>query len=99
MTTAGSASRRTSPVKGGAVLLATAAAAVLVATSAGGAASGLPPLPARWPQTLQLGLADCPRRRGARSSGRAPFGFRYQYLAGGVNTGPGWSTWNPTGPS
>jgi hypothetical protein len=27
----------------------------------------------------------------------APFGFRYQYLAGGVNTGSGWSTWNPGG--
>ena len=27
----------------------------------------------------------------------APFGFRYQYLAGGVNTGQGWSTWNPNG--
>jgi hypothetical protein len=27
----------------------------------------------------------------------APFGFRYQYLAGGVNTGQGWSTWNPDG--
>jgi hypothetical protein len=27
----------------------------------------------------------------------APFGFRYQYLAGGVNTGSGWSTWNPNG--
>src|SRR5947208_3664160 len=23
----------------------------------------------------------------------APFGFRYQYLAGGVNTGAGWTTW------
>ena len=27
----------------------------------------------------------------------APFGFRYQYLSGGVNTGQGWSTWNPGG--
>jgi hypothetical protein len=27
----------------------------------------------------------------------APFGFRYQYLAGGVNTGHGWTTWNPDG--
>jgi hypothetical protein len=23
----------------------------------------------------------------------APFAFRYQYLAGGVNTGSGWATW------
>jgi hypothetical protein len=27
----------------------------------------------------------------------APFGFRYQYLSAGVNTGQGWSTWNPGG--
>ena len=25
------------------------------------------------------------------------FGFRYQYLAGGVNTGKGWATWNENG--
>ncbi|HEX2514738.1 MAG TPA: hypothetical protein VH257_08540, partial [Chloroflexota bacterium] len=27
----------------------------------------------------------------------APYGFRYQYLAGGVNTGNGWATWKPEG--
>ena len=27
----------------------------------------------------------------------ASFGFRYQYLSGGVNTGKGWVTWNPNG--
>jgi hypothetical protein len=27
----------------------------------------------------------------------APFGLRYQYLAGGVNTGNGWTKWNPNG--
>ena len=27
----------------------------------------------------------------------APFGFRYQYLAGGANTGGGWATWNTNG--
>ncbi|MEA2375739.1 MAG: hypothetical protein QOD53_2202 [Thermoleophilaceae bacterium] len=26
-----------------------------------------------------------------------PLGFRYQYLAGGVNTGDGWATWNTAG--
>jgi hypothetical protein len=26
-----------------------------------------------------------------------PLGFRYQYLAAGVNTGQGWATWNPGG--
>jgi hypothetical protein len=27
----------------------------------------------------------------------APFGYRYQYLAAGVNTGEGWATWNENG--
>ena len=27
----------------------------------------------------------------------AAYRFRYQYLAGGVNTGSGWATWNPNG--
>jgi hypothetical protein len=27
----------------------------------------------------------------------APLDMRYQYLAGGVNTGRGWSTWNQNG--
>jgi hypothetical protein len=71
---------------------------LLGCVSSAGAAStpGLPPLPARWPHTLELGVADEPG--GATALRRvAPFGFRYQYLAGGVNTGQGWSTWNPNG--
>jgi hypothetical protein len=59
--------------------------------------SGLPALPARWPsRALQLGAFDSP---GGASTLRqiAPFGFRYQYLAGGVNTGSGWANWNPGG--
>lgn len=45
---------------------------------------------------LELGLANQPG--GAAALRRAaPFGYRYQYLAGGVNTGNGWSTWNPSG--
>jgi hypothetical protein len=41
-------------------------------------------------------MADSPG--GAAALRRAaPFGFRYQYLAGGVNTGQGWATWNPDG--
>jgi hypothetical protein len=67
---------------------------VLITTGAAGAA--LPPLPHGWPATLQIGLADSPG--GAAALRRsAPFGFRYQYLAGGVNTGSGWATWNPDG--
>ena len=75
------------------------AAALFGAACFGAAASGgstLPPLPKGWPKTLQLGVADSPG--GAAALRRAaPFGFRYQYLAGGVNTGQGWSTWNPEG--
>jgi len=73
-----------------------ALAALVVAGGAGARSSALPPLPAHWPRTLQVGMADAPG--GAAALRRAaPFGFRYQYLAGGANTGSGWSTWNPAG--
>ena len=74
------------------------AAALITLALAGSAApaSKLPPLPAKWPHTLQIGVTDDPG--GAAALRRvAPFGFRYQYLASGVNTGTGWSTWNPGG--
>ncbi len=60
------------------------------------AAAKLPPLPHGWPATMQLGLSDSPGGAAALHAS-APFGFRYQYLAGGVNTGNGWATWNPNG--
>jgi hypothetical protein len=45
---------------------------------------------------VELGLSDGPG--GAKKLRRAAhFGYRYQYLAGGVNTGDGWATWNPNG--
>ncbi|MDQ6916179.1 MAG: hypothetical protein M3155_10280 [Actinomycetota bacterium] len=74
-------------------------ALVLVgALAAPGAASaaGLPPLPRGWPARLDVGVADSPGGAAALRR-RAPFGFRYQYLAGGANTGDGWATWNPDG--
>jgi hypothetical protein len=72
----------------------TIALALLPAAPA--AAARLPALPHGWPRTLQIGLTDSPGgARALRAS--APFGFRYQYLTGGVNTGSGWSTWNPDG--
>lgn len=54
------------------------------------------PVPEGWPTRIELGLADSP---GGAAAMRATtsFGFRYQYLAGGANTGAGWSTWNPNG--
>jgi hypothetical protein len=59
-------------------------------------AAVLPGLPAGWPSRLELGISDGP---GGASGMRAtaPYGFRYQYLAGGVNTGNGWANWNPNG--
>ncbi len=60
-------------------------------------ASCLPALPARWPSTnLELGMSDGPGGAAAMRA-TAPFAFRSQYLAGGVNTGHGWSTWNTDG--
>ena len=54
-------------------------------------------LPAAWPfDRLEIGFADSPGgAAGLRAT--APFGLRYQYLAGGVNTGNGWATWNAGG--
>jgi hypothetical protein len=45
---------------------------------------------------IQLGLANQPGGAVAMRNA-APFKYRYQYLAGGVNTGSGWSTWNEHG--
>ena len=56
----------------------------------------MPPLPAGWPTTLQLGQFSGPDEARQMQS-TAAFGFRYQYLAGGVNTGNGWANWNADG--
>ena len=61
------------------------------------AATALPATPAAWPSTrLELGLADAPGGAAALRASAA-FEFRYQYLAGGANTGNGWATWNTDG--
>jgi len=53
-------------------------------------------VPVGWPHHVALGLSDAPGdARAVRHE--APFDARYQYLAGGVNTGSGWATWNPDG--
>src|SRR5438445_8261502 len=64
-------------------------------TVAGSAPVGaLAPLPAKWPsQAVEIGMSDDPNGASALRA-TAPFAFRYQYLAGGVNTGGGWSTWD-----
>jgi hypothetical protein len=53
-------------------------------------------LPTAWPHHVALGLSDPPGDAAALVR-HARLDFRYQYLAGGVNTGGGWSTWNPDG--
>src|SRR3954451_3327767 len=44
--------------------------------------------------TFAIGVSDQP---GDAAKLRGTVQARYQYLAGGVNTGSGWSTWNPGG--
>jgi len=59
-------------------------------------AFAVPPLPAGWPSQVELGVGDgAGGAAGTRAT--APFRFRYQYLAGGVNTGGGWAHWNGNG--
>ncbi len=45
--------------------------------------------------TLALGLSSQPGTAAHVKASHAT--WRYQYLAGGVNTGSGWATWNPDG--
>src|SRR5947209_16552046 len=72
-------------------LFAAVSFAIVLATASTAAASA--PLPAGWPAHLALGVSDQPGD--ARALLRhAPFDARYQYLAGGVNTGAGWASWN-----
>jgi hypothetical protein len=55
-------------------------------------------LPAAMPDHFAFGLMNGPGAVGWMNESRAHNGaawdFRYQYLAGGVNTGHGWETWN-----
>jgi hypothetical protein len=53
-------------------------------------------VPAASAATLQLGAADQPGGASALKR-EARVAMRYQYLAGGVDTGSGWSTWNENG--
>jgi hypothetical protein len=56
----------------------------------------LVPIPAGWPHHVALGVSD-PPGDAQQLARHAPFDIRYQYLAGGVNTGRGWATWDPNG--
>src|ERR1700756_4168426 len=61
-----------------------------------GAARAGVPIPPGWPHHGALGAADPPGDAQALRA-HAPVDMRYQYLAGGANTGHGWATWNPNG--
>src|SRR5947209_16863190 len=90
-------SRRVSAVRTSLPSILLVAASLLAALALAAPATALPaPLPRAWPHALQLGLADTPGDA-AHLRTEAPFGFRYQYLSGGVNTGHGWATWAPDG--
>jgi hypothetical protein len=56
----------------------------------------LPPVPPDWPGVVELGMSNGLGEIGTMLD-TAPFGLRYQYLAGGVNTGDGWAEWTPDG--
>ena len=73
-----------------------AIAVVLASVATVAPAEAQAPLPAGWPTRIELGMADSPGGAAAMKQ-TAPFAFRYQYLAGGANTGGGWATWNTNG--
>ena len=53
-------------------------------------------LPVGWPLHLALGVSSAPGEADEHAAA-ADFDLRYQYLAGGVNTGSGWANWNRNG--
>jgi len=61
----------------------------------GPASTSVQSRPDGLPNALRIGIADAPGGAAARAA--EDFGYRYQYLAGGVNTGDGWATWNDDG--
>jgi hypothetical protein len=78
------------------MLLTTAVVATALGRHADGVPAPLPAAPPGWSATLQLGMGSGPGDASTMKA-TAPFGLRSQYLAGGVNTGNGWATWNPNG--
>ncbi len=81
-------------------LAAAAACIALVATFAPlRAAPGHAAVSSSLPQSrLQFGLSNGPGSVSWMTGTGVPWAYRYTYLAGGVNTGGGWETWNsPSG--
>ncbi|MBI3948522.1 MAG: hypothetical protein HY321_21595 [Armatimonadetes bacterium] len=54
-------------------------------------------VPSILPGHVAFGLANSPEAIGWLKESGVPVELRYQYLAGGVNTGKGWRTWGPDG--
>ena len=76
------------------VLLRSLIVAVALAVSAPPAAAAQPVN--GLPNHFAFGLSAAPGDTWMPSSG-IPWDYRFQYLAGGVNTNQGWETWNPGG--
>jgi hypothetical protein len=68
------------------------AALTLCALAGAAAAQAATPLPVGWPSHLLLGMSDV-EHGAADLRATTPLEARYHYLAGGVNTGQGWTTW------
>lgn len=52
-------------------------------------------LPPGLPPTFWLGISNSPADLGWMTGSGVPWNARYQYLAGGANSGSGWATWWP----
>ncbi len=65
-------------------------------TGGGAPATAEAKLPRGWSAKMHLGSWD-PLGGARKLRRRAPFGFRYQYLTGGANTGAGWRFVSPNG--
>jgi hypothetical protein len=72
-------------------------AANIATTAADGTPHGVYDLPAQLPSHLGIGLSADLGSGGLGGwvpDSHIPFDYVYQYLAGGVNTGQGWQTWD-----
>jgi hypothetical protein len=81
------------------VVVAFTVTALSVATSPHGAKAANSPVISALPaiSKFAFGIANAPGNVNQMKINGSPFTYRYQYLAGGVNTGGGWYTWNPNG--
>jgi hypothetical protein len=77
------------------LLATTLAAAQLAGAGPAAAATARPHTSASsLPAGFGFGLANGPTDLSWMTGSGVPWRYRYQYLAGGVNTGNGWETWN-----